>query len=397
MMKVRRLMSKVMGHTSSKSLQNSSSSQKQSGSTSGKSCKTPPSSSSSEGEAVSAVEVELRSKMNKKMTVNDYQLLVVVGKGSFGKVILVKEKRTGRLYAMKILKKKDLAARNQVQHTKTERKVLAEMKHPFIVSLRYSFQTKDSLYMILDYFNGGELFFHLKRDGRFSENRARFYGAQILCALEALHKRDIVYRDLKPENILLDSDGNIMITDFGLSKHLRGVSYTHTFCGTPEYLSPEVLQRKGHGKAVDWWSFGTLLYEMMTGLPPFYHQNLNVMYDRILHATIPFPTHISPVAQDMFCKLLHRNPEKRLGSGPRDAEEIKEHPFFSGINWDDLCSKRYRPPYRPPTKDQFSTENVDKEFTSIDPRLSPTTTADSVLRGNFTDFSYSGPSVSYTT
>jgi len=159
--------------------------------------------------------------------------------------------------------------------------------------------------MVLDYFNGGELFFHLKREGRFSEKRSKFYAAEICSALECLHSKGIIYRDLKPENILLDYEGHIKLTDFGLSKDsLKGEMITHTFCGTPEYLAPEVLQQQGHGKAVDWWSFGTLLYEMMTGLPPFYNQNLNIMYERILHAPIPLPKYLSKEARSIFFRII---------------------------------------------------------------------------------------------
>ncbi|MES1912266.1 MAG: hypothetical protein MHM6MM_004569 [Cercozoa sp. M6MM] len=203
-----------------------------------------------------------------KMSVDDFDLLAVVGKGSFGKVMQVRHKRTGQIYAMKVLKKKELIKRKQVLHTRTERNVLVDVTHPFVVSLRAAFQTRGKLYMLLDYFNGGELFFHLRNDGQFSEERCRFYAAQIILALKCLHENGVVYRDLKPENILLDSEGFIKITDFGLSKDaMADGKLTHTFCGTPEYLAPEVLRNEGHARAVDWWSLGTLLFEMMTGLP----------------------------------------------------------------------------------------------------------------------------------
>eukprot|EP00494_Astrolonche_serrata_P031107 UN31376 len=219
--------------------------------------------------------------------------------------MMVKKVDSGQIYAMKVLKKKQLVKRKQVDHTKTERRILANIDNPFIVSLRYAFQTPAKLYLCLDFFNGGELFFHLKREGRFSQRRSKFYAAEILLGLECLHTNDIIYRDLKPENILLDHEGHIKITDFGLSKDsIESDSVTHTFCGTPEYLAPEILQQRGHGKAVDWWSFGTLLYEMMTGLPPFYNMNLNLMYEKILHAPIPLPKFLLKQAQSLFLGLL---------------------------------------------------------------------------------------------
>merc|ERR1719251_721639 len=286
--------------------------------------------------------------MNKKLTINDFTFLKVVGKGSFGKVMQVRKNDDGKIYALKVLKKKELVKRKQVVHTQTERRVLAGVDNPFIVSLRYSFQSDAKLYMVLDFFYGGELFFHLKNEGRFSQKRSKFYSGEICLALKCLHSAGIIYRDLKPENVLLDSDGHIKITDFGLSKDsLKGDMITHTFCGTPEYLAPEVLQQQGHGKAVDWWSFGTLLYEMMTGLPPFYNQNLNVMYEKILHAPIPMPKYLSKEARSLFLGLLERDPRRRLGSSKEDASEIKEHVFFKGLDWIMLLAKQIEPPHKP--------------------------------------------------
>jgi len=284
-----------------------------------------------------------------------------------------------------------LVKRKQVQHTQTERKVLCQIDHPFIVSLKYSFQTDAKLYMILDFFNGGELFFHLKRDGRFTEKRSKFYAAEICMALDFLHSKGIIYRDLKPENLLLDSEGHIKITDFGLSKDcLKGDMITHTFCGTPEYLAPEVLQQKGHGKAVDWWSFGTLLYEMMTGLPPFYNQNLNIMYERILHAPIPLPKYLSKEARSIFLGLLERDPKRRLGSGPKDGGEIKEHPFFKSIDFDKLYKKELPPPFKPEVQDELDTGNVEDEFTNEAPQDTPVQNTGSMLAAKdmFVGFTY---------
>eukprot|EP00494_Astrolonche_serrata_P030119 UN30386 len=215
--------------------------------------------------------------------------------------MMVKKKDTGRTYAMKVLKKKELVKRKQVEHTKTERKVISDINHPFIVSLHFAFQNETRLYLITDFFNGGELFWHLKIENYFSETRTRFYAAEIILALECLHKHGIVYRDMKPENLLLDDQGHIRLTDFGLSKDdLKGNSITHTFCGTPEYLAPEVIRQEGYGKAVDWWALGVLIYEMLTGLPPFYNKNLRDMYDAILHQPLKFPGTFQKLFKNVF-------------------------------------------------------------------------------------------------
>ena len=227
-----------------------------------------------------------------------FHIIKVVGKGSFGKVFLVRHKATRQLYAMKVLKKDHIIKKNQVEHTKTERSVLSYIHHPYIVGLNMAFQTTDRLFFILDYCAGGELFFHLGKVGRFPEDRAKLYAAEITLALEYIHKKGIIYRDLKPENVLLDNDGNVRLTDFGLSK--EGVvdhsSGANSFCGTPEYIAPEVLLRQGHGRAVDWWSLGALLFEMICGLPPFYSKNRETMFQKIMTAELNFPSFMSDVS-----------------------------------------------------------------------------------------------------
>lgn len=333
------------------------------------------------------------ANLNPSLTPDDFELLKVVGKGSFGKVFQVRKKDTGNIYAMKVLKKEQLLKRKQVAHTQTERKVLEEIDNPFIVSLRFAFQTQDKLYMVLDYFTGGELFFHLKSNGRFSEELARFYAAEITLALECLHKHTIVYRDLKPENVLLDEEGHIRLTDFGLSKEsISGNTLTHTFCGTPEYLAPEVIHGAGYNKAVDWWSLGTLLYEMITGLPPFFNTNVHIMYERIMRAQLTFPPYVSPEAVSLLTGLLQRNPAARLGSGPRDAEELKEHPFFKSIDWTKLYNKQITPPFKPFTKDGATdVSNIDEEFRKEIPRDTPVNPSTLKSRVVFPDFSYEAP------
>jgi len=304
---------------------------------------------------------DINYMLNQSISMDDFELLTVVGKGSFGKVIQVRKRDDGKIYAMKILKKQQLVARKQVQHTQTERKVLAQINHPFVVSLRYAFQTQTKLYMVLDYFTGGELFFHLKSGGCFPEERSRFYAAEISLALQCLHEHGIIYRDLKPENVLLDDEGHIKLTDFGLSKEdLKDNQMTHTFCGTPEYLAPEVIKGAWYGKSVDWWSMGTLLFEMLTGLPPFYNENLHLMYEKIVTAPLIFPDDMSQPARKLLAGLLERDPRRRLGSN-NGINDFKDHEFFAGIDWKRLEDKQIRPSFIPASsRGVMSTDNIDQ-------------------------------------
>jgi len=329
-----------------------------------------------------------------KITKDDFELLTVIGKGSFGKVMQVRKKDDGKIYAMKVLRKEAIIARKQVAHTRAEKSILQKIQHPFIVQLHYAFQTKDKLYMILDYINGGELFFHLKKEGRFQENRVRFYAAEIVCALSHLHSLGIVYRDLKPENILLNSEGHITITDFGLSKQIKQDEGTHTFCGTPEYLAPEVLKGQGHGIAVDWWSLGTLIYEMLTGLPPFYSQNINIMYQKILNGELRFPSYVSSEAQSLLEGLLTREVEKRLGSGTDGSQEVKRHTFFNGIDWEKLERKELETPFKPKVKSDTDTSQIDTAFTQEKPQdsLVETSMNETLSKeNNFDGFTFVSP------
>ncbi|KAI9228358.1 MAG: kinase-like domain-containing protein [Piptocephalis tieghemiana] len=299
---------------------------------------------------------------NVPLSIDAFDLLKVLGKGSFGKVMQVRKRDTNRIYAMKIIRKSRIVARSEVSHTLAERTVLARINHPFIVPLKFSFQTPEKLYLVLAFVNGGELFHHLQRDGRFDERRSRFYTAELLCALECLHRYDIIYRDLKPENILLDYNGHIALCDFGLCKLNMGAEVTtNTFCGTPEYLAPELLYGQGYTKVVDWWTLGVLLYEMLTGLPPFYDENTNEMYRKILQDELRFPEEIGLAARSLLSGLLTRDPSRRLGAG--GAEEVKQHPFFAAIDWGKLLMKKYQPPFKPAVASAMDTSNFDREFT----------------------------------
>jgi len=290
----------------------------------------------------------------------------VVGKGSYGKVMLVKHKHSNMVYAMKMLRKDNVVKRNQVEHTKTERNVLEAVSHPFIVTLHYAFQTPKKLYFILEYCPGGELFFHLSRAGRFSEGRCRFYASEILLAIEYLHRLNIIYRDLKPENILLDADGHVKLTDFGLSKEgIQDNFSAKSMCGTPEYLAPEILNKSGHGKAVDWYSLGAIMYEMLTGLPPFYTRDREKLFERIRRGELAYPSYITPVTKSLLQHLLQGDPTQRLGCS-NDGDEVKAHPFFSGIEWVAIQQRRVTPPFKPQvTQGSGDVKYFEKEFVDL--------------------------------
>jgi serum/glucocorticoid-regulated kinase 2 len=259
-------------------------------------------------------------------------------------------------------------------------------------------QTRDKLYLVTDYIPGGELFFWLKRDRVFSQSRVRLYAAELVLALEHLHDHDVVYRDLKPENILLDGEGHIKLTDFGLSKEavtgFGSEGGTLTFCGTPEYLAPEILENTGHGKAVDWWSLGTLLYEMCAGLPPFYDENIEDMYEKIMTAELSFPRHFLPETRSLLSGLLQRDYRRRLGY--HGADEIKKHPFFASISWDDVAHRRVTPVFCPPPPTTDSdVPNFEDEFTRETPMDSvPDSRAQlsstQAERAHFEGFTYTG-------
>ena len=279
-----------------------------------------------------------------------------------------------------------------MNHTLAERTVLAQIDNPFIVPLKFSFQSPEKLYFVLAFINGGELFHHLQREGKFDLNRSRFYTAELLCALECLHQHDVIYRDLKPENILLDYTGHIALCDFGLCKlNMAGQERTNTFCGTPEYLAPELLLAQGYTKVVDWWTLGVLFYEMLTGLPPFFDENTNDMYRKILQEPLRFPDDMDREARSLLIGLLDRNPETRLGV--HGAAEIKAHPFFAQIDWQRLMAKKYAAPFKPAVENAADTSNFDQEFTSEVPADSVVDDylSESVQR-QFGGWTYSGDS-----
>lgn len=324
-----------------------------------------------------------------------FEILKLIGRGTFGKVFQVRKRDTKRIYAMKMLSKKDIVAKKEIAHTIGERKILQQsLECPFLVGLKFSFQTEEYLFFVTDYKSGGELFWHLQKEGRFTEPRARFYIAELVLALEHLHKYDIVYRDLKPENILLDATGHVALCDFGLSKpDLGSGQLTNTFCGTTEYLAPEVLlDDHGYSKLVDFWSLGVLLFEMCCGWSPFYAEDVQQMYKNICFGKIRFPRGVIGEDGKQFVKgLLNRNPKHRLGS-ERDAAELKEHAFFKNIDWSLLAAKQITPPFKPMVESDESVSNFDPTFTSSDLKDIPFdwSASDDMMVGSV-GHSYNGP------
>ncbi|XP_059528982.1 serine/threonine-protein kinase Sgk3 isoform X6 [Myotis daubentonii] len=359
----------------------------------------------------------------------DFDFLKVIGKGSFGKVLLAKRKLDGKFYAVKVLQKKIVLNRREQKHIMAERNVLLKnVKHPFLVGLHYSFQTTEKLYFVLDFVNGGELFFHLQRERSFPEHRARFYAAEIASALGYLHSIKIVYRDLKPENILLDSVGHVVLTDFGLCKEGIAISdTTTTFCGTPEYLAPEVIRKQPYDNTVDWWCLGAVLYEMLYGLPPFYCRDVAEMYDNILHKPLNLRPGVSLTAWSILEELLEKDRQNRLGAKEDfylrqkcqlcftyeetmivkrikcamcTQLEIQNHPFFESLSWTDLVQKKIPPPFNPNVAGPDDIRNFDAAFTEETVPYSVCVSTDysivnaSVLEADdaFVGFSYAPPS-----
>ncbi|XP_052007581.1 ribosomal protein S6 kinase alpha-2 [Xyrauchen texanus] len=305
---------------------------------------------------------------------SQFQLLKVLGQGSYGKVFLVRKIKgsdTGQLYAMKVLKKATLKVRDRVR-SKMERDILAEVNHPFIVKLHYAFQTEGKLYLILDFLRGGDLFTRLSKEVMFTEEDVKFYLAELALALDHLHSLGIIYRDLKPENILLDEEGHIKVTDFGLSKEaIDNDKRAYSFCGTIEYMAPEVVNRRGHTQSADWWSFGVLMFEMLTGSLPFQGKDRKETMALILKAKLGMPQFLSPEVQSLLRALFKRNPSNRLGAGPDGVEEIKRHIFFATIDWNKLYRREIKPPFRPAVGRPEDTFHFDPEFTSRTPTDSP--------------------------
>ena len=339
---------------------------------------------------------DLTKAGNEKASPSQFELLKVLGQGSYGKVFLVRKiigNDKGFLYAMKVLKKATLKVRDRMR-TKTERDILTEVEHPFIVKLHYAFQTEGKLYLVLDFMRGGDLYTRLSKEQcwKVKEADARFYVAELVLALEHLHKIGVIYRDMKPENLLLDSEGHIALTDFGLSKENLDDRKSYSVCGTWEYMAPEVLCGKGYDYSVDWWSLGVLLYEMLVGVCPFEGQNKKETMQKITKSTLLYPDTLSIESISLMKGLLRRNPTKRFGSLEWKAEEIKRHSFFNSIDWDELYEKKISPPFKPTIKPDL-TFNFESAFTSRPALDSPATPPSSAAHVLFRGFSFVSPSL----
>ncbi|XP_068454989.1 serine/threonine-protein kinase N2-like [Clinocottus analis] len=309
-----------------------------------------------------------------KMQKEDFRYISVLGRGHFGKVLLAEFKKTEKLYAVKALKKKDIVTRDEVDSLMSEKRILEMIhasRHPFLVSLHGCFQTSDHVCFVMEYLPGGDLMIHIHKNV-FSEAQTRFYSACVLLGLEFLHLNKIIYRDLKLDNLLMDADGFIKITDFGLCKEGMGHGdRTSTFCGTPEFLAPEVLTDDNYTRAVDWWGMGVLIFEMLVGESPFPGEDEEEVFDSIVNDDVQYPECLPPDVVCILQKLLKKNPLKRLGAGERDATEVKGEKYFQTVDWDGLLARKVKPPFLPSIKESKDVGNFDSEFTRLQPVMSP--------------------------
>ncbi|KAE9966504.1 hypothetical protein EG328_008888 [Venturia inaequalis] len=329
----------------------------------------------------------------RRIGLDHFNFLAVLGKGNFGKVMLAETKATKKLYAIKVLKKEFIIENDEVESTRSEKRVFLvanKERHPFLLNLHACFQTETRIYFVMEYISGGDLMLHIQR-GQFGTKRAQFYAAEVCLALKYFHENGVIYRDLKLDNILLTLDGHIKIADYGLCKEdMWYGSTTSTFCGTPEFMAPEILLDKKYGRAVDWWAFGVLIYQMLLQQSPFRGEDEDEIYDAILADEPLYPIHMPRDSVSILQKLLTREPDQRLGSGPTDAQEIMSQPFFRNINWDDVYHKRLPSPYLPQITSATDTSNFDSEFTSVTPVLTPVQSVLSqAMQEEFRGFSYS--------
>uniref|UniRef100_A0A8C7PBR5 protein kinase C n=1 Tax=Oncorhynchus mykiss TaxID=8022 RepID=A0A8C7PBR5_ONCMY len=319
-------------------------------------------------------DTEIREEEQFQFSLKDFKCVAVLGRGHFGKVLLAEYKSTGEMFAIKALKKGDIVARDEVDSLMCEKRIFEtvnSVRHPFLVNLFACFQTQEHVCFVMEYAAGGDLMMHIHADV-FSEPRAIFYAACVVLGLQFLHEHEIVYRDLKLDNLLLDTEGYVKIADFGLCKEGMGFrDRTSTFCGTPEFLAPEVLTETSYTRAVDWWGLGVLIFEMLVGESPFPGDDEEEVFDSIVNDEVRYPRFLSTEAISVMRRLLRRSPERRLGAGERDAEEVKKHLFFRNMDWNGLLAKKVKPPFVPTIQDSNDVSNFDDEFTSEAPILTP--------------------------
>ncbi|XP_041709498.1 protein kinase C theta type [Coregonus clupeaformis] len=350
-----------------------------------------------EGDVPAPVKEELyavpRKEHHHKFTLDNFILHKMLGKGSFGKVFLAELKSSREFFAVKALKKDVVLMDDDVECTMVERRVLSlAWEHPFLTHLHCTFQTTENLFFVMEYLNGGDLMFHIQNCHKFDVQRSTFYAAEIICGLQFLHSKGIVYRDLKLDNVLLDSEGHIKIADFGMCKeNMEGETRTCTFCGTPDYIAPEILLGQKYGSSVDWWSFGVLLYEMLIGQSPFHGHDEEELFQSIRTDDPCYPRWLPKDAQDILIKLFVREPERRLGV----KGNIRQHSFFKDTDWNTLEKREVAPPFRPTVKSPSDVSNFDKEFINEKPRLScaDRTLMNSVDQTMFNNFSFVNPAI----
>ncbi|XP_030312271.1 protein kinase C iota type isoform X2 [Calypte anna] len=335
------------------------------------------------GEEKEAMSIRESGKASSSLGLQDFDLLRVIGRGSYAKVLLVRLKKTERIYAMKVVKKELVNDDEDIDWVQTEKHVFEQASnHPFLVGLHSCFQTESRLFFVIEYVNGGDLMFHMQRQRKLPEEHARFYSAEISLALNYLHERGIIYRDLKLDNVLLDSEGHIKLTDYGMCKEgLRPGDTTSTFCGTPNYIAPEILRGEDYGFSVDWWALGVLMFEMMAGRSPFDivgssdnpDQNTeDYLFQVILEKQIRIPRSLSVKAAGVLKSFLNKDPKERLGCHPQTGfADIQGHPFFRNVDWDLMEQKQVVPPFKPNISGEFGLDNFDSQFTNEPVQLTP--------------------------
>lgn len=342
---------------------------------------------------------DVRTVSTKRMNLDHFSFIKVLGKGSFGKVMLAELRGSDEVYAVKVLKKDVILQDDDVDCTLTEKRILAlARRHPYLTQLYCCFQTNDRLFFVMEYVNGGDLMFQIQRSRKFDEPRSRFYAAEVTSALMFLHRNGVIYRDLKLDNILLDEEGHCKLADFGMCKEgiLDGVTTT-TFCGTPDYIAPEILQELEYGPSVDWWALGVLMYEMMAGQPPFEADNEDDLFESILHDDVLYPVWLSKEAVSILKAFMTKSPSKRLGCVLSHGleEAIKLQPFFRDIDWELLEQRKIKPPFKPRIKTKRDVNNFDQDFTKEEPTLTPVDDAiiKQINQEEFKGFSYCGEDI----
>ncbi|XP_023796212.1 protein kinase C zeta type isoform X2 [Cyanistes caeruleus] len=320
-------------------------------------------------------------KISQGLGLQDFDLIRVIGRGSYAKVLLVRLKKNDQVYAMKVVKKELVHDDEDIDWVQTEKHVFEQASsNPFLVGLHSCFQTTSRLFLVIEYVNGGDLMFHMQRQRKLPEEHARFYAAEICIALNFLHERGIIYRDLKLDNVLLDAEGHIKLTDYGMCKEGLGPGdTTSTFCGTPNYIAPEILRGEEYGFSVDWWALGVLMFEMMAGRSPFDiitdNPDMNTedyLFQVILEKPIRIPRFLSVKASHVLKGFLNKDPKDRLGCQPQTGfADIKSHTFFRSIDWDLLEKKQMTPPFQPQITDDYGLDNFDTQFTSEPVQLTP--------------------------